>query len=102
MVQFQTEETNKGEDDAITWGEPYVEALRERLSFKTKLWNGENYVTYCKFWICESDLLYYKAIKLVTYKVFMCLNRSCAQCVYEKYKKSNSHCNYQLNTKSKL
>ena len=34
MVRFPTEETNKGQDDMITLGEPHVEALRKRLSAK--------------------------------------------------------------------
>ena len=34
---------------------------------------------------CECDLFNYRAIKLVTYTVCMCLNRSCTQCVCEKY-----------------
>ena len=39
MVRFPTEETSKGQGDMITWGEPYVEALRNRV--KIKLWDGE-------------------------------------------------------------
>ena len=34
IVRFPTEETNKGQDDMITWGETNVEALRKRLSVK--------------------------------------------------------------------
>ena len=41
MVQFPTAKTNKGQDDTITRGEPYVEAQRKRLSVKIKLQNGE-------------------------------------------------------------
>ena len=36
MVWFPTKETNKGQDDMITWGEPYVEALRKILLSKIK------------------------------------------------------------------
>ena len=37
MVQFPTAKTNKGQDDTITRGEPYVEAQRKQLSVKIKL-----------------------------------------------------------------
>ena len=56
-VRFPTVETNKIQDDTITWGDPYVEVLRKRLLVKIKLWNVEAvYVTYCKFSMCECDL----------------------------------------------
>ena len=72
-----------------------VEALRKRLSVKIKLQNGEAvYVTYYKFSTCSCDLFNYRAIKLVTYTVCMCLNRSCTQCPCDKYKRSNYQCNY--------
>ena len=80
-----------------------VESLRKKLSVKIKLCNGQTvYVTYYKFSSCGCDLFNYRAIKLVTYTVCMCLNRSCTQSVCDKYKKSNYHCNYKLNTKGKL
>ena len=73
-----------------------VEALRKRLTVKIKLWNGETvYVTYSKLSTCGCDLFNYRAIKLVTYIVCMCLNRSCTQCVCEKYKSNYYHCNYR-------
>ena len=78
MARFPTKRTNKGQDDMITWGEPYVEALRKRLPVKINLWNGETvYVTFCKFSICGCDLFNCIVIRLVTYAVCMCLNRSC-------------------------
>ena len=40
------------------------------------------------------DMLNYRAIKLVTYTACMCLNRSRRQCVFDKFKRSNYHCNY--------
>ena len=51
---------------------------------------------------CGCDLFNCRAIKLVIYTVCMCLNRSCTQCVCEKYKRSNYQCYYQLITKGKL
>ena len=61
MVRFPTEETKKGQDDMITWGEPYVEALRMGLSAKKKqqqLQNGETvYMTFYKFWIVDATYL---------------------------------------------
>ena len=103
MVRFPTEKTNKGQDDMISWREPYVEALRKRLSVKIKLWNGETvYVAFCKFSTSGCDLFNYIVINLVTYTVCMCLNRLCTQYVCEKYKRSIYHCNYWLITKDKL
>ena len=91
------------QDDMITLGEPYIEPLRKRHSVKIKLWNGETvYMTFCKFWTCGCDLFNYRAIKLVTYTICMCLNRSCTHCICEKSKRSNYHCNYQLITEGKL
>ena len=75
----------------------------EIFSQKKKLQNGETVsVTFCKFWTCGCDLFNYRTYKLVSYTVCMCLSRSCTQCVCEKYKRSNYHCNYSLVTKSKL
>ena len=59
-------------------------------------------MTYCKFSSCGCDLFNYRAIKLVTYTVCMCLNRSYTQCVCDKYKRSNYDCNYWLITKGKF
>ena len=75
----------------------------EIFSQKKKLQNGETVsVTFCKFWTCGCDLFNYRTVKFVSYTVCMCLSRSCTQCVCEKYKRSNYHCNYSLITKGKL
>ena len=60
------------------------------------------YVAFCKFSTCGCGLFNYIVIKLVTYTVCICLNRSCTQCVCEKYKRSIYHCNYWLISKGKL
>ena len=65
-----------------------VEALRKRLSAKKNQKSPEWRDCACdllQVLDCGCDLFNYRAIKLVTYAVWMCLNRSCTQCVCEKY-----------------
>ena len=74
-----------------------VEAMRKGLSVKKKKTTPEWRDCVCdlsQILICGCDLFNYRAIKLVTYTACMCLNRSCTQCVCEKSKRSNYHCNY--------
>ena len=70
----------------------HVEALRKGLSVKKKKNTPEWRDRICdplQILNCGCDLFNYRSIKLVTYTIFMCLNRSCTQCVCEKYKRSN-------------
>ena len=73
----------------------FAEPLRKRLSVKIKLWNGETvYVTLCRFSTYGCDLFNFRAIKLATYTVCMCSNRSRLQCLCEKYERRKYHCKY--------
>ena len=75
-----------------------VEVLRKGLSVKKKTKETpelrDSVCDLLQILNCGCDLFNYKAIKLVTYTVYMCLNRSCTQCVCEKYKRNNYHCKY--------
>ena len=61
---------------------------------KKTLQKGETvYVTFCKFRIVDVTYLNTEQLNW-SLTVCMYLNRSCTQCVCEKYKRSNYHCNY--------
>ena len=99
LIRFPTKETKKGQDYTIARGESYVEALfsqNKSLEWKDCVW------TYCNLSTCECDLFNCRVIKSFTYNFCICLSRLFTQCVREKYKRSNYHCNYQLITKSKF
>ena len=66
----------------------------ETSSQKKTLQKGETvYVTFCKFQIVDVTYLNTEQLNW-SLTVCMYLNRSCTQCVCEKYKRSNYHCNY--------
>ena len=67
-----------------------VEVLRKGLSVKKKTKKTpelrDSVCDLLQILNCGYDLFNYKAIKLVTYTVYMC--------VCEKYKRNNYHCKY--------
>ena len=66
----------------------------ETLSKKKPLQKGETvYVRFCKFQIVDVTYLNTEQLNWSN-TVCMYLNRSCIQCVCEKYKRSDYYCNY--------